>query len=116
LLIKVAKFILESAGIWKFIYEAIERRSLELQLAHPLKVLIIAEASINTGKVDARTLVRLLCTSMVPQSRKRMETPREPRWVHNNQFNLKQLELRKLRVECSSIFLLIIIARGRIKE
>jgi len=30
-----AKFVLESTGIWEFIYEGIERRGFEVQLAHP---------------------------------------------------------------------------------
>jgi len=63
-----AKFVLESTGIWEFIYEGIERRGFEVQLAHPLKVRAIAEASVKTDKIDARTLAKLLRLDMVPQS------------------------------------------------
>lgn len=63
-----ARFVLESTGIWEFIYEGIERRGFEVQLAHPLKVRAIAEASVKTDKVDARTLARLLRLDMVPRS------------------------------------------------
>lgn len=63
-----ARFVLESTGIWEFIYEGIERRGFEVQLAHPLKVRAIAEASIKTDKVDARTLAKLLRLDMVPRS------------------------------------------------
>jgi transposase len=38
-----ARFVLESTGIWEFIYEGIEARGYEVQLAHPLKVRAIAE-------------------------------------------------------------------------
>ena len=31
-----AKFVLESTGIWEFIYEGIEKRGFEVVLAHPL--------------------------------------------------------------------------------
>lgn len=63
-----AKFVLESTGIWEFIYEGIEARGFEVQLAHPLKVRAIAEASVKTDKVDARTLAKLLRLDMVPRS------------------------------------------------
>ena len=53
---KDAKFVLESTGIWEFIYEGIEKRGFEVQLAHPLKVRAIAEAKVKTDKVDAETL------------------------------------------------------------
>jgi transposase len=63
-----AKFVLESTGIWEFIYEGIERRGFEAVLAHPLKVRAIAEAKIKTDKVEARTLAHLLRADLVPCS------------------------------------------------
>ena len=39
-----ASFVLESTGIWEFVYETIERHGFEVVLAHPLKVTAIAEA------------------------------------------------------------------------
>jgi transposase len=63
-----AKFVLESTGIWEFIYEGIEKRGFEAVLAHPLKVRAIAEARVKTDKVDAETLAQLLRADMIPRS------------------------------------------------
>jgi len=63
-----AKFVLESTGIWEFIYEGIERRGFEAVLAHPLKVRAIAEARVKTDKVDAETLAQLLRADLIPKS------------------------------------------------
>jgi transposase len=66
--IKDAKFVLESTGMWEFIYEGIEKRGFEVQLAHPLKVRAIAEARVKTDKVDAETLAQLLRANLIPRS------------------------------------------------
>lgn len=63
-----ASFVLESTGIWEFVYEIIEEKGYSVKLAHPLKVRAIAEASVKTDKVDARTLAKLLRLDMVPES------------------------------------------------
>jgi len=63
-----ARFVLESTGIWEFIYEGIENRGFEVVLAHPLKVRAIAEARVKTDKVDAETLAHLLRANLIPQS------------------------------------------------
>jgi len=63
-----AKFVLESTGIWEFIYEGIEERGFEVVLAHPLKVRAIAEARVKTDKVDAQTLAHLLRADLIPRS------------------------------------------------
>ena len=63
-----AKFVLESTGIWEFIYEGIEKRGFEVVLAHPLKVRAIAEARVKTDKVDAETLAQLLRANLIPRS------------------------------------------------
>jgi transposase len=63
-----AKFVLESTGIWEFIYEGIEKKGFEVQLAHPLKVRAIAEAKVKTDKVDAETLAQLLRADLIPRS------------------------------------------------
>jgi transposase len=63
-----ASFVLESTGIWEFVYETIERHGFEVVLAHPLKVRAIAEAKVRTDKVDARTLAHLLRADLVPRS------------------------------------------------
>src|SRR4030042_1740898 len=61
-----AKFVLESTGIWEFIYESIEKRGFEAVLAHPLKVRAIAEARVKTDKVAAETLAQLLRDDLIP--------------------------------------------------
>lgn len=66
--IKHAKFVLESTGIWEYIYEGIEDRGFEVVLAHPLKVRAIAEARVKTDKVDAETLAQLLRADLIPRS------------------------------------------------
>src|SRR4030042_2093621 len=66
--IKDAKFVLESTGIWEYIYEGIEDRGFEVVLAHPLKVRAIAEARVKTDKVDAETLAQLLRADLIPRS------------------------------------------------
>jgi transposase len=63
-----AKFVLESTGVWEFIYEGIEKRGFEAVLAHPLKVRAIAEARVKTDKVDAETLAQLLRADLIPRS------------------------------------------------
>ena len=63
-----AKFVLESTGIWEFIYEGIEKRGFEAVLAHPLRVRAIAEARVKTDKVDAETLAQLLRADLIPRS------------------------------------------------
>lgn len=63
-----ASFVLESTGVWEFVYEIIEAKGFPVKLAHPLKVRAIAEASVKTDKVDARTLAKLLRLDMVPES------------------------------------------------
>ena len=63
-----AKFVLECTGIWEFLYEEIERRGFEVQLAHPLKVRAIAEAKVKTDKIDAETLAQLLRANLIPKS------------------------------------------------
>jgi len=65
---KDAKFVLESTGIWEFIYEGIEKRGFDVELAHPLKVRAIAEARVKTDKVDAETLAQLLRANLIPRS------------------------------------------------
>lgn len=65
---KNAKFVLESTGIWEFIYEGIEKRGFEVVVAHPLKVRAIAEAKVKTDKVDAETLAQLLRADLIPRS------------------------------------------------
>ena len=63
-----AKFVLESTGIWEFIYEGIEAKGFEVLLANPSKVRAISEARVKTDKVDAETLAHLLRADLIPKS------------------------------------------------
>ena len=63
-----ARFVLESTGVWEFVYGIVEARGFHIVLAHPFKVKAIASAKVKTDKVDARTLARLLYLDMVPSS------------------------------------------------
>lgn len=63
-----ARFVLESTGVWEYVYGIVEARGFEVVLAHPFKVKAIASAKVKTDKVDARTLARLLYLDMVPAS------------------------------------------------
>ena len=90
-----AEFVLESTGIWEFIYEGIEKRGFEVVLAHPLKVRAIAEARVKTDKVDAETLAHLLRADLIPRSH---VPPRDIR-------NLRQLVRHRAYLvrQCTSI-------------
>jgi transposase len=76
-----ASFVLESTGVWEFVYEIIEAKGIPVKLAHPLKERAIAEASVKTDKVDARTLARLLRLDMVPESYVPPKDIRNLRWL-----------------------------------
>ena len=58
--------VCESTGnLWIKTYEAFEDRGIPIEPANPMKVRAIAEASVKTDKVDARTLAHLLRTSLI---------------------------------------------------
>ena len=58
--------VCESTGnLWIKTYEAFENRGIPIELANPMKVRAIAEASVKTDKVDERTLAHLLRTNLI---------------------------------------------------
>ena len=58
--------VCESTGnLWINTYEAFEDCGIPIVLANPMKVRAIAEASIKTDKVDARTLAHLRRTNLI---------------------------------------------------
>ena len=63
-----ARFVLESTGVWEFVYGIVESKGFEVLLAHPMKVKAISSAKVKTDKVDARTLAQLLRMDMIPAS------------------------------------------------
>jgi len=62
------KIVMESTGVWEFIYDLLESRKYEIKLANPLKTRAIASARIKTDYVDANTLCDLLRANLVAES------------------------------------------------
>jgi transposase len=63
-----AKIVIEACGLWQSIYDQLEEKGFEVQLAHPLKTRAIAEARIKTDKVDSLILAQLLRTDFIAKS------------------------------------------------
>lgn len=63
-----SKVVMESTGVWEYIYDCIESCGTEVILSNPLKTRMIAEAKIKTDKVDALILAHLLRSDMIPTS------------------------------------------------
>lgn len=63
-----AKLALEAVGNWYYFYELLEKRGVDVSLAHPKKTKAIASAKIKTDKVDARILAHLLRCNLLPLS------------------------------------------------
>ena len=60
--------VCESTGnMWIKTYESFEKSNIPIKLANPLKTRAIAEASIKTDKIDARTLAHLLRAGLVAE-------------------------------------------------
>ena len=59
---------LEATRNWYWMYELLEECGLEVKLAHPLKVKLIAESRIKTDKIDAHVLAQLERTGFLPES------------------------------------------------
>jgi transposase len=65
---KKCQAVCESTGnMWIKTFESFEKNDITIKLANPLKNKAIAEASIKTDKVDARTLAHLLRADLVAQ-------------------------------------------------
>jgi transposase len=58
----------EATRSWYWFYEVLESCGLQVKMAHPLKVRIIAEAKIKTDKIDALTLAKLERADFLPES------------------------------------------------
>ena len=54
-----------TGNLWIKTYEAFEDRGIPIELANPMKVRAIAEASVKTDKVDAKILAQLLRTNLI---------------------------------------------------
>ena len=70
---------MEATGGWGWLSEVLQDLGLEVKLANPSKVKIIAESQIKTDKVDALALAQLLRTNFLPESYLAPKEQREAR-------------------------------------
>jgi len=62
------KIVMESTGVWEFIYELLEEKGYHVKLANPSKTKAISGAKIKTDAIDAKTLADLLRANMILES------------------------------------------------
>lgn len=62
------KIVIESTGVWEYIYDILEAMHYVVKLANPVRTRAIAEARIKTDRVDAATLADLLRANLVAES------------------------------------------------
>jgi transposase len=62
------KIVMESTGVWEYIYEILDSMHYEVKLANPVKTKAIAYAKVKTDAVDASTLADLLRANLVAES------------------------------------------------
>ena len=71
--------VMEATCGWGWLSEVLQDLGLEVKLANPSKVKIIAESQIKTDKVDALALAQLLRTNFLPESYLAPKEQREAR-------------------------------------
>jgi transposase len=71
--------VMEATCGWAWLSEVLQDLGLEVKLANPSKVKIIAESQIKTDKVDALVLAQLLRTNFLPESYLAPKEQREAR-------------------------------------
>ena len=62
-----AEVVIESSGIWEYVYEIIDSLGFHVTLSNPAKTRIIAEAKIKTDKIDSEILAHLLRADLIPK-------------------------------------------------
>jgi transposase len=62
------RIVMESTGVWEYIYEILDSMQYEVKLANPVKTKAIAYAKVKTDSVDASTLADLLRANLVAES------------------------------------------------
>lgn len=82
------KIVMESTGVWEFIYELLEERGYEVKLANPLRMKAISSAKIKTDAIDAKTLADLLRANLIAES---YVPPKEIRLLREKVRNRKAL-------------------------
>jgi len=60
--------VLEATRNWHVMHDWLEEHVGEVTLAHPLKLRMIAEASVKTDKIDATLLAHLLRANLIPRA------------------------------------------------
>jgi len=60
--------VVEATNGWEWLSDLLEEEGLEVKLANPHKVKLIAESTIKTDKIDATTLAQLERTNFLPVS------------------------------------------------
>ena len=59
---------LEATRNWYWLYDLMESQGVQVKLAHPLRVRLIAEAKIKTDKIDAKILAQLERVGFLPEA------------------------------------------------
>ncbi len=62
------RIVMESTGVWEYIYSILESLNYSVKLANPFKTKAIAYAKIKTDKVDASMLSDLLRANLIAES------------------------------------------------
>lgn len=80
--------VMEATFNWSFMYDLASEHVEQVLLAHPQKVKMIAEATVKTDKIDARTLAQLARTGYLPTAYAAPRPVRELRQVLRHRANL----------------------------
>jgi len=62
------KIVMESTGVWEYLYEMLENKGFEVKLANPVRTKAIASARVKTDAIDASTLADLLRANLIAES------------------------------------------------
>lgn len=80
--------VIEATFNWPFMYDLTCQYVEQVLLAHPQKVKMIAEATVKTDKIDARTLAHLARTGYLPTAYAAPQAIRELRQLVRHRANL----------------------------
>jgi len=80
--------VMEATFNWPFMYDLASEYVEQVLLAHPQKVKMIAEATVKTDKIDARTLAHLARTGYLPTAYAAPRAVRELRQLLRHRANL----------------------------
>jgi len=64
---------IEPVAGWRWVSELLEEAGMQVHIAHPRKIQLIAQSSKKTDTEDARTLANLLCAGYFPEAHKSSE-------------------------------------------